>query len=218
MQADELHWPAAGEHARGTIDGPAGALETAIAMPKTSARGLVLVAHPHPQQGGTLDNKVTYMTARAMVESGFAAIRVNYRGVGQSEGGYDAGQGEFDDLRVARQWALQQSGLPYAGVAGFSFGAWLALCLAVSDGARALLTIGLPVEYFENNLPRADTAWRALFGDADDVIDVDRAIHAVQALQPPVDTQIMSGAGHFLHGRLSELRRLAGDHFDAHGD
>lgn len=217
MTAKALRWPAPGNQARGTIAGPAGALEVAVGVPKTAARGAVVVAHPHPQHGGTLDNKVTHMAARAVVESGYAAVRVNYRGVGRSEGAYDNGNGELEDLRAARHWALTLSELPDAGLTGFSFGAWLALRLAAEDGARTLVTIGLPAEYFDHALPRPDCAWRAIFGDQDDVIDVNNAMNAVSALNPAVDMRIMSGAGHFLHGRLTELRRLVGEHFTAHG-
>lgn len=217
MTTNALHWPAPGNQARGAIAGPAGALEIAVGVPKSTARGVVVVAHPHPQHGGTLDNKVTHMAARGLIESGFVAVRPNYRGVGQSEGAYDHGHGELEDLRAARHWALTLSDLPDGGLTGFSFGAWLALRLAVEDGARALVTIGLPAEYFDDALPRPDCAWRAIFGGQDDVIALDGTISAVSALTPAVDLQIMQGAGHFLHGRLTELRRLVGDHFNAHG-
>lgn len=218
MTHSSIEFPAPGKQARGVIPGPAGALELVVSSPQAQARGLIVVAHPHPQHGGTLDNKVTYMIARAAVEAGFVAVRPNYRGIGQSEGTYDQGRGELDDLRAVRRWALAESGLPDSGLAGFSFGAWLALELVSTDGAPALLTVGLPAEYFDTPLPRPDTAWRAIFGDADEVINVDHAIKSVRALRPEVDLQIMAGAGHFLHGRLGELRRLARDHFDAQSD
>jgi len=218
MTHASIEFPAPGHQTRGVIPGPVGALELVVSSPQAQARGLIVVAHPHPQHGGTLDNKVTYMIARAVVEAGFVAVRPNYRGIGQSEGAYDQGGGELEDLRAVRRWALAESQLPDSGLAGFSFGAWLALELAKADGAPALLTVGLPAEYFDGQLPRPDTAWRAIFGDADEVIDVDNAINSVRALRPAVDLQIMAGAGHFLHGRLGELRRLASHHFDTHGD
>lgn len=214
----DIVWPDLGGQARGTIAGPAGALEVAVGMPKQAPRGVIVVAHPHPQQGGTLDNKVTYMAARAVTEAGFAAVRLNYRGVGYSAGCYDAGRGELEDLRATRRWALANAQVPDAGLAGFSFGAWLALRLTEADDAQSLVTIGLPAEYFDDELPRPDSPWRAIFGDADEVINVDRAIQTIRALRPTVDLEIMAEAGHFLHGRLAELRRLVGEHFDANGD
>ncbi|ROO30702.1 alpha/beta hydrolase [Salinisphaera orenii] len=202
-----LEWPDAGESTRGLIDGPDGPLEVSVGRPDEATGGLVLVCHPHPQQGGTLDNKVTYMMARAAVEAGYTAVRFNFRGVGESGGGFDDGVGEVDDARAVRDWALEASGEPLAGVCGFSFGSAVALRLAAGDGAPRLVTVGFPAAYFDGAPPRPETEWLAIFGDADDVIDVDASIAAVRALEPPVDVQILAGAGHFLHGRLTDLRQ-----------
>lgn len=202
----ELVWPAEGS-ASGFIDGPDGALEVDVELPKGAPRGFIVVAHPHPQQGGTKDNKVVYMTARGAREAGFATLRFNFRDTGRSQGSYDEGRGEQDDLRAVRDWAAEHSGLALGGLAGFSFGSAAALRVAAADGAPNLVTIGLPSAYFDEVLPRPDCDWLALFGDQDDVIDVQASIAAVRKLEPPVDVQVMEGAGHFLHGRLSDLRK-----------
>lgn len=202
-----LEWPQEKRKAQGLIDGPAGALEVAVGCPAEQARGLALVCHPHPQMGGTMDNKVVTMLARAANEVGLAAVRVNFRGVGGSEGEYDAGRGELEDARAAGQWALTESGLPLAVLSGFSFGSAVILRMAEADPAPALVTVGLPAEYFETALPRPDTHWLALFGSDDDVIDVTSAIKQVRALSPEPEVVVMPEAGHFLHGRLTELRR-----------
>lgn len=202
-----LEWPDAGASTRGLIDGPDDPLEVNVGRPEGATRGVALVCHPHPQQGGTLDNKVTYMMARAAVESGYTAVRFNFRGVGESGGGFDDGVGEIDDARTVRDWALEASGETLAGVCGFSFGSAVALRLVAGDGAPRLVTVGFPASYFDGAPPRPETEWLAIFGDADDVIDVDASIAAVRALEPPVDVQILAGAGHFLHGRLTDLRR-----------
>lgn len=206
----DLQWPDDDTpRVSGLIDGPAGALEIDIEQPKDTPRGIVVVCHPHPQQGGTKDNKVVYMTARAAREAGFATIRFNFRDTGKSEGQYDEGRGEQDDLRAVRDWAMNASGLTIGGLAGFSFGSAVALRVAAADGAPSLLTIGLPSAYFDEKLPRPDTPWLALFGDEDEVIDVKASIRAVEALTPAVTVDILEGAGHFLHGRLSDLRQRA---------
>lgn len=201
-----LNWPDQ-DSASGFIDGPDGALEVDVELPRREPRGFIVVAHPHPQQGGTKDNKVVYMTARGAREAGFATLRFNFRDTGRSEGRYDAGRGEQDDLRAVRDWAGENSSLPLGGLAGFSFGSAAALRVAAADGTPSLLTIGLPVAYFDDGLPRPDCDWLALFGDQDEVIDVQASIAAVAKLEPAVDVQIMEGAGHFLHGRLSDLRK-----------
>lgn len=209
----DFAWPSEGR-ASGLIQGPAGALEVDVELPRGPARGVVVICHPHPQQGGTKDNKVVYMLARAAREAGLAAVRFNFRSIGHSQGEYDAGEGEQADLRAVRDWALTQSGLPLAALAGFSFGSAVALRVAAADGAPSLLTVGLPSAYFERALPRPDTDWLAIFGDADDVIDVQASIADVTELVPSVTVQILEQAGHFLHGRLTELRQRAIAHWE----
>lgn len=205
---ETLQWPDtdAGRES-GFINGPAGRLEVDVELPGHTPRGFVVVAHPHPQQGGTKDNKVVYMSARGIREAGLATLRFNFRATGRSEGQYDDGRGEQDDLRAVRDWANAQSGLPLAGLAGFSFGSAAALRVAAADGAPALMTIGLPSAYFAEQLPRPDSRWLALFADNDEVIDAEAAMAAVRCLTPAVEIQVMAGAGHFLHGRLTDLRR-----------
>lgn len=207
-----LVWPDEGK-AVGLIDGPDGALEVEVELPRDAPRGVAVICHPHPQQGGTKDNKVVYMLARAAREAGMAAVRFNFRSIGESEGRYDEGQGEQEDLRAVRDWALEQSGLPLSALAGFSFGSAVALRVTQADGAPSLITVGFPSSYFDRVVPRPETDWLAVFGDADDVIDVQAAIADVRELDPPVAVEILEGAGHFLHGRLTELRKRAIAHW-----
>jgi alpha/beta superfamily hydrolase len=104
---------------RETVRGPAGGIECAVDEPQGAARGVALVAHPHPLFGGTLDNKVVQTLARSLVALGYAAWRPNFRGVGMSEGAYDEGRGEVDDLAAV----LAHAGAQRPVLAGFSFGA-----------------------------------------------------------------------------------------------
>lgn len=207
MNDHRLEWPHDSRRTQGLIDGPAGALEVAVSRSAEAPRGLALVCHPHPQHGGSKDNKVVTMLARAANEMSLDAVRFNFRGVGASAGEYDGGRGELEDARTVCRWARVESDLPLALLAGFSFGAAVALRLATSEYAPALVTVGLPAEYFESGLPRPEARWLALFSSDDDVIDVAAAIDCVRALSPAPDVVVMEGAGHFLHGRLTELRR-----------
>ena len=110
-----------------TIPGPAGALEIVLnaplGTPTAALRGIALVAHPHPLQGGTLDNKVAQTLARTFFALGYASVRVNFRGVGASAGTFDHGIGETDDVLAALAWARTRFGADSRVVlAGVSFG------------------------------------------------------------------------------------------------
>src|SRR6185295_1696823 len=108
------------------VAGPAGRIECAVDRPESAARGAALIAHPHPLFGGTLDNKVVQTLARAFVELGYESWRPNFRGVGQSEGLYDEGRGEVEDLAAVFR-ALKSANVV---LAGFSFGAAMQARLA----------------------------------------------------------------------------------------
>ena len=112
--------------ARERIAGPAGAIECAIDRPATPARGLAIACHPHPQFGGTLDNKVVQTLARAFIVLGYSAWRPNFRGVGASEGRHDEGRGEVDDLAAIVEFTKSEKPV----LAGFSFGAAMQTKLA----------------------------------------------------------------------------------------
>src|SRR5262245_63832363 len=103
---------------RQLVAGPAGRIECAVDRPEGAAKGAALIAHPHPLYGGSLDNKVVQTLARAFVELGYEAWRPNFRGIGASEGKYDEGKGEVEDLLAV----YQQLQSPRVVLAGFSFG------------------------------------------------------------------------------------------------
>lgn len=207
-----LEWPATGKTSQGSIDGPAGKLQLDVAAPKGTARGLAVVCHPHPQHGGSKDNKVVYSLARACREAGLVAVRFNFRGVGASEGSYDQGDGETEDALAVARWALKQvksdASVQHFIWAGFSFGAAAALRAAPQQAAQGLITIALPTRYFENGLPNPNCPWLAVYGDADEVIDSTQATATLSALSTPPKIEMLSGAGHFFHGQLTELSEI----------
>ena len=130
------------------IEGPAGRLEAALRL-AAPARAAVLLAHPHPLHGGTLDHPVLFHADRELNRAGSLTLRFNFRAVGTSEGRHDAGRGELDDLRDVARWlrGLDPS-LPLVLV-GFSFGAWCAVRHAVEDGEVAgLIALGLPLRLY----------------------------------------------------------------------
>src|SRR5262249_61254845 len=104
---------------RELVAGPAGRIECAVDRPESSARGVALIAHPHPLYGGTLDNKVVQTLARAFLELGYETWRPNFRGVGATEGAHDEGRGELEDLEAVVRFL----NVARPVLAGFSFGA-----------------------------------------------------------------------------------------------
>src|SRR5438874_13782198 len=120
------------------VAGPAGRIECAVDSPEGSPLGYAVIAHPHPQFGGTLDNKVVQTLARAFVELGYEACRPNFRGVGETEGTHDEGRGELEDL-AAIVAHLKPARL---ALAGFSFGAGVQVMLAQRVKAERLVLIG----------------------------------------------------------------------------
>lgn len=205
-------WPQPGEQSGIRIDGPAGELDALVAVPDQPPRSVAVVCHPHPQHGGTKDNKVTNTLARAAGEAGCAAVRFDFRGVGDSDGSFDDGRGELQDALAVVRWAQAASGCERVVLAGFSFGAAIALRAAAALAPAALVTVALPTRYFDDAIEPPGCPWLAVHGDADEIADPAAARRALGALDTPPEQVVLSGAGHFFHGRLSELRAAVADH------
>ncbi len=128
------------------IEGPAGQLEAMLEPPEDAAPGeAALVCHPHPLYGGTMHNKVVYRLARALRRNGAAVLRFNFRGVGRSQGVHDRGVGEVEDARACLAWLRARYPGLSCTLAGFSFGAHVALKLACGgSGAARVVLAGFP--------------------------------------------------------------------------
>lgn len=183
---------------------PAGKLETVIDDPETDRRGLLLVAHPHPLHGGSLDNKVVTTLAKAANEAGWVSVRPNFRGVGMSDGEFDAGVGETDDLlAVARFVEASYPGLPWA-LAGFSFGAFVQHRLRQELPAVRLILVAPAVTMYEFDPVPTDTV--VIYGDDDELIPP--AAMRQWAAQQGLTVKEITGASHFFHGKLKELKQV----------
>ncbi len=184
------------------IKGPAGAIETIIEEPAGEPRGLALVAHPHPLRGGSLDNKVAWTLARAALSRGLVAVRPNFRGVGDSEGEFDHGVGETEDLlAVARAVEAHYGRLPWT-LLGFSFGAYVQQRVARSMHAQRLIMVGPAVSMYAFEPTQIPAT--IIHGDQDEVIPFAAARDYAQAHAIPLI--VVEGCGHFFHGRLKELQ------------
>lgn len=195
---------------RRMVAGPAGAIECAIDEPAHGLRGVAVVCHPHPQHGGTLDNKVAQTLARAFVQLGYRAVRFNFRGVGASAGVWDHGRGEVDDA-LAVIAAERDLALPLA-LGGFSFGGYVASQaasqLAASPTAHApaqrLVLVGPAVKSFPMAPVPKDTL--VVHGEADDVVLLSDVFNWARPQGLPVT--VVPGAGHFFHGQLALLKSI----------
>ncbi len=190
------------------IPGPPGVLEAIAHEPEGAAQPLYgIVCHPHPLHGGTMDNKVVYTIARALQTSGIATLRFNFRGVGASEGTYDDGVGETRDAAAVADFGAARWPNRRLILAGFSFGAFVALRLALARDTAHLITVAPPVGRFDfSELHAPDCPWLVVQGDADDVVDPSAVIAWVKRQEPTPDLRVVPGVGHFFHGHLAELR------------
>ncbi len=196
-----------------TVAGPAGPLETRLEFPDGDAPRVFGVAcHPHSLYGGTMDNKVTHVLARAMNECGAPVFRFNFRGVGTSGGQFDNGRGEADDLAAVVAEGRRRFPGAALWLGGFSFGAFVALRAAAALSPVKLVAVAPPVARFElGNVAHPDCDWMLAQGDADDVVPPD-AVLAWASEQPRKPRlHVLKGAGHFFHGKLHELKPLVVD-------
>jgi alpha/beta superfamily hydrolase len=190
------------------IPGPAGRLEAIIDGPAgAEIKGGAVVCHPHPQHGGTMRNKVVHTLARGFLGLGFETLRFNFRGTGQSGGEYDAGRGELDDARSALAWMRARHGREPLWLAGFSFGAAIAIRTAVLDPVDGLVSVAPAVRRFAEGLEgQPQCPWLVVQGDEDELVDVDETIDWLNGLEPGPELLVLEGAEHFFHGKLLVLR------------
>ncbi len=194
-----------------TLAGPAGAIEAIVEAPEPDvpARPLVtIVCHPLPTEGGTMHNKVVTMTARAMHQSGASTVRFNFRGAGASEGSFDDGNGEADDLRAVVAWVREQRPDAQVWLAGFSFGAYVAYRTAAELKPGMLIMIAPPAGrgYDFDSIAPFDGPWLVVQGEADEVVDPNAVYAWVDGLKQPPELVRIPDTNHFFHRRLMDLR------------
>lgn len=191
------------------LHGPAGALEVAVDYPEPAdaRRGVAIICHPNPPDGGTMHNKVVTMTARALNELGLVTVRFNFRGVGQSEGEFDNGRGEVLDLMAVADWVRKARPDDALWLAGFSFGSWVALMGARQLPVQQMISIAPPVGLrdFAGVLPPT-CPWLVVQGEADEIVSAQKVFDWMARQQPAPTVVRMPETGHFFHRRLLDLR------------
>ena len=207
--------------ARTLIDGAAGKIEVASSVPP-DARAAAVIAHPHPLFGGTMDNKVVTTLAKVFVESGIAAYRFNFRGVGATVGAHDEGRGETEDMLRVIEHARRESGEAPLYLAGFSFGGAIAVrasasadfsqLLLVAPGFRRITGHGMgeapdPADPNLGAPGRHTTANTVVVhGDLDETVPLSDSIAWATPRDVPV--VVIPGGEHFFHRKLHVLREI----------
>ena len=208
MTATELRPMPPSTLERLVIDGPAGALETDLNDPGLARRGIALIAHPNPVQGGTKDNKVVTTLAKTLFGLGYVAIRPNFRGVGASAGVFNQGNGETDDLVAVIRYAKARFGELPLLLAGFSFGAFVQTRVAQQVTAERLVLVGPAVNRFPAATVPANTL--VVHGEHDEVVPLAAVLDWARPQQLPL--VVVPGGEHFFHGRLHLLAQIVREH------
>jgi uncharacterized protein len=192
------------------IPAPHGRLEAILKAPLAGpVRGVALVLHPHPLFGGTMHNKVVFRAAAALNDAGLVVLRINFRGVGQSTGEHDKGEGEREDVQAGLEYLSANYPGEKITLCGFSFGARVGLEVGMSDElVWRLISIGTPVDRYDFSfLEQCRKPILFVQGDVDEYGDVERLRDFVAKIPAPVRLNVIKDAGHFFDDQLDELKR-----------
>jgi alpha/beta superfamily hydrolase len=188
------------------VPGSAGDIECTIDAPAGEAVGTAVLCHPHPQQGGTMDNKVVQTLARAVLQLGWRSVRFNFRGVGKSQGAWAEGVGEIDDATAVIA-AFRESGKPFL-LGGFSFGAYVASVAAsrMADDAKPDRMVLVGPSTQKQPMPTVPADTIVIHGETDEVVPLAATFDWARPQSLPVI--VLPGVGHFFHGQLVLLKSV----------
>jgi alpha/beta superfamily hydrolase len=191
------------------MTGPVGRLEAILMRPEGRERAAAVLCHAHPRHGGIMHFKVLFRAAKALQELGIAVLRFNFRGVGRSEGVYDRGHGEQDDVRAALdELSRRFPGLPLVA-GGFSFGSVMALRVAVTDPrVHAIIAMGIPILHVPDLSIIDGYRKPRLFiqGENDEYGDREHITALVNPLPEPKSLVVVPASDHYFNGHLDEVQ------------
>jgi len=188
-----------------------GRLEAILKPPGGLAvNGVALVLHPHPLGGGTIHNKVVFRAAAALNDAGLVVLRINFRGVGQSTGAHDEGEGERDDVSSGLDYLAEHYYGQEITLCGFSFGARVGLAVGLADERVVrMISIGTPVDKYDFSfLSGCRKPVLFVHGENDEYGNLDRLRELVAKIDAPVELSLIKGAGHFFDDQLDEVKRV----------
>jgi alpha/beta superfamily hydrolase len=197
------------------FNGPDGRLEGRYHHSRRENAPIALILHPHPQQGGTMNNRVVFEVYQTFARRGFSTLRFNFRGVGRSQGDYDEGLGELSDAAAALDWL--QAANPDAEqcwVSGFSFGAWICMQLLMRrPEINSFISLAPPANKYDFTfLAPCPSSGLLIHGSEDNIVPEDSVSTLAKKLSAQkritIDYQVIDGANHFFHDRVDELTTL----------
>lgn len=189
-----------------SITGPVGNLEGIVHLPDDEPRAIAVMAHPLPTMGGTMENKVITTLAKTFAELGFATLRFNFRGVGNSEGEFDSGNGELEDVLSIVHYAKEEFGHLPLILSGFSFGGYVQARVAqhLHPQPHRLVLIAPAVGRFE--MPHVPHNTLLIHGEQDEVVSLADVMDWARPQHLPI--VVLPEAGHYFHGRLHQIKQL----------
>ncbi|WP_022727161.1 alpha/beta hydrolase [Fodinicurvata sediminis] len=201
------------------INGPAGRLEGRYQHASADNAPIALILHPHPQHGGTMNNKIVYTLFHAFARQGFSVLRFNFRGVGRSQGTYDRGEGELSDAASALDWLqMYNSNASTCWVAGFSFGAWIGMQLLMRrPEISSFVSVAPPANLYDFSfLAPCPSSGLVVQGTTDEIVPEASVKKLVDKLSHQRDISIehsvVEGANHFFQGHLERLDSITEDY------
>ena len=203
------------------IPGPEGRLEGRYHHSKTPNSPIALLLHPHPQHGGTMNNKIVYDLYHLFARRGFSTLRFNFRGVGRSQGSYDRGEGELSDAAAALDWLQGQNPTAaHCWIAGFSFGAWIGMQLLMRrPEIEGFISVAPPANLHDFSfLAPCPSSGLIVHGDQDKVVPLKDVQGLVDKLKTQkgivIEQQVIEGANHFFDTKVDELMGVCNAYLD----
>ena len=196
-----------------SIPAPSGMLHGVTHMPKGAPKAIVIVAHPLPTMGGTMDNKIVTTLVKTFAELGFVALRFNFRGVGESTGMFDEGNGEVEDALTVTEYAIKEFGKLPLILSGFSFGGYVQARAAQNLHPEKLVLIAPAVGRFA--MPPIPENSLVIHGENDEVVSLNDVLAWARPQHLPI--VVMPEATHYFHGLLHQIKSIVTLHFTGAG-
>ena len=194
------------------FNGPEGRIEGRYNHSKLPNAPVAVLLHPHPQHGGTMNNKVIFNLYQAFVRRGFSTLRFNFRGVGRSQGSFDRGEGELSDAAAALDWLQTfNANAMSCWIAGFSFGAWIGMQLLMRrPEITGFISVAPPANIFDFSfLAPCPASGLIVHGNQDDIVPVESVNKLVDKLSHQrgikIEYRVIPGANHFFHDHIDDI-------------